>query len=375
MKMPSLSRITPGAVAAAATASTLVFAGCSSDTTADPTADSAGTSADGATAATLMLPFPRGIFWAPLLVAEQQGYFTDEGLDLSIEEADGSGFVTQQLIAGNIDFGFSGAASAVVAAETDPNIRIMMCYPASNIFIIVTPEGSEVTSVADLRGKTLGITEAGGGEEPIVNAALAGAGLQPNADVTLLPIGGAGPQSLTALQDGTVDAYATSFADLATFTASGNKFTDITPENLDVIPGDCMVTTAAALEDPAKREIAVKIARAYTMGAAFMDANPEGALDIVCGEVPEECTDMNYAQIYFDEVRRYAGNYSPDSPYGAVDAAGWQTTVDVLKGSGVIEGTVDPVAMGTGDDITSVQQEYSAIDLPAVEEDAQQYAP
>ncbi len=166
------------------------------------------TDADGATAATLMLPFPRGIFWSPLVVAKQ-GYFADEGLDLTIEEADGSGFVTQQInLPGNLDYGFSGAASAVVAAEKDADLRIPMCYPASNIFIIVTPEGSDVASVADLRGGRLGITEAGGGEEPIVNAALAEAGMKPGADVTLLPIGGAGPQSLTALQNGTVDAYA-----------------------------------------------------------------------------------------------------------------------------------------------------------------------
>lgn len=356
--------------ASAAAATALALAGCSSGKTSESSTD-----ADGATAATLMLPFPRGIFWSPLVVAEEQGYFADEGLDLTIEEADGSGFVTQQLISGNLDYGFSGAASAVVAAEKDPDLRIPMCYPASNIFIIVTPEGSDVASVADLRGKTLGITEAGGGEEPIVNAALAEAGMKPGADVTLLPIGGAGPQSLTALQNGTVDAYATSFADLATFTAAGNKFTDITPSSLDVIPGDCMVTTAAALADPAKREIGVKIARAYTKGAAFIDANPEGALDIVCKAVPEECTDMNYAKVYFDEVRRYAGNYQPGTPYGAVTADGWETTVKVLADSGVIEGTVDPVAIGTGEDIADLQSEYSDIDLPAVQKDAQQYAP
>lgn len=372
MKKPSLSGMKCLAGTAAVAATTLVLAGCSSE----PSSESATTTAaDSAAAATLMLPFPRGIFWTPLLVAEEQGYFTDEGLDLTIEEADGSGFVTQQLIAGGVDFGFSGAASAVVAAEKDPNIRIMMCYPASNIFIIVTPEGSDVASIADLRGKTLGITEAGGGEEPIVNAALAEAGLAPNADVTLLPIGGAGPQSLTALQDGTVDAYATSFADLATFTAAGNKFTDITPESLDVIPGDCLVTTKAALEDPAKREAAIKIARAFTMGAAFTSANPEGALDIVCKSVPEECTDMNYAQVYFDEVVRYSGGYQPDSLYGAVDAEGWKTTVDVLTESGVIEGSVDPVVMATGDDVVGVQKEYSEIDLAGVEEGAQQYVP
>lgn len=359
------------AAVAAATASALVLAGCSSGSSSE----SIATNADGVTSATLMLPFPRGIFWTPLMVAENQGYFADEGLDLQIEEADGSGFVTQQLISGGTDFGFSGAASAVVAAEKDENLRVMMCYPASNIFIIVTPEGSDVASVADLRGKTLGITEAGGGEEPIVNAALASAGLQANSDVTLLPIGGAGPQSLNALQDGTVDAYATSFADLATFTAAGNKFTDITPESLDIVPGDCMLTTKAALEDPAKREVAVKIARAFTMGAAFTNANPAAALDIVCKVVPEECTDMAYAQVYFDEVVRYSGGYQPEMLYGVVDPEGWRTTIDVLAASNVIEGNVDPAVMATGEDVTSVQKDYSKIDLAAVEDGAQQYVP
>ena len=361
---------TPWATVAATAVTALVLSGCSSASESPDAADG-----DAPTAAKLMLPFPRGIFWTPLLVAENQGYFADQGLDLTVEEADGSGFVTQQLISGGVDYGFSGAASAVVAAEKDPDLRIMMCYPASNIFVIVTPEDSGVSSVADLRGRTLGITEAGGGEEPIVNAALAENGLQPNADVTLLPIGGAGPQSLAALQDGTVDAYATSFADLATFTAAGNTFTDITPESLDVVPGDCMVTTKTALDDPVKREIAVKIARAFTMGAAFTEANPAGALDIVCDEVPEECTDMNYAQIYFDEVARYAGGYQPGMTYGAVPAQGWQTTVDVLAASGVIEGTVDPVLMATGDDVETVQLEYSEIDQAAVEEGAEQYVP
>ncbi|MDY6995438.1 MAG: ABC transporter substrate-binding protein [Actinomycetota bacterium] len=365
------------AAVVAATASALLLAGCSSDSGSSSSSGESteSTESGGVTAATLMLPFPRGIFWTPLLVAENQGYFADQGLDLTIEEADGSGFVTQQLISGGVDYGFAGAASAVVAAERDPNLRIMMCYPASNIFIIVTPEGSDVSSIADLQGRTLGITEAGGGEEPIVNAALAEAGLEPNTDVTLLPIGGAGPQSLTALQDGTVDAYATSFADLATFTAAGNTFTDITPESLDVIPGDCMVTTKDVLDDPARRETAVGIARAFTMGAAFTEANPEGALDIVCSAVPEECTDMNYAQVYFDEVVRYSGGYQPDMLYGVVSADGWDTTVDVLAGSGVIEGTVDPGTVATGSDVTEVQTEYSEIDLPAVNEDAQQYAP
>lgn len=84
---------------------------------------------------------------------------------------------------------------------------------------------------------------------------------------------------------------------------------------------------------------------------------------------------MNYAQIYFDEVIRYSGGYDPEGLYGAVDADGWTTTVDVLAASGVIEGNVDPAVVATGDDITSVQEEYSDIDLAAVESGAQQYAP
>ena len=61
---------------------------------------------------------------------------------------------------------------------------------------------------------------------------------------------------------------------------------------------------------------------------------------------------MNYAKVYFDEVRRYAGNYQPETPYGAVTADGWENTVQVMTDSGVIEGTVDPYPMGTTTPVT-----------------------
>src|SRR5690606_23707184 len=102
--------------------------------------------------------------------------------------------------------------------------------PPQNIFRIVVQEDSDIQSVEDLKGHTLGIAEAGGGEEPIVNASLDAANLKRDTDVTILPIGDAGPASLNAILNGTVDAYAGSYPDISTLTADGRlKTRDITP--------------------------------------------------------------------------------------------------------------------------------------------------
>ncbi|MQA72893.1 MAG: hypothetical protein GEU88_00825 [Solirubrobacterales bacterium] len=152
------------AVLAVAALSSIVAA-CGGDDDEDASA-SASTSASGETQEVdVLLSFPRGNAWLPLLVAEDQGYFEDEGLKLNIQETDGSGFVTQQIIAGNADFGWAGAPSDVIAFKTDPGLRALACNHEKNIFSIVVPADSDIQEISDLAGRTIGITEPGGGSD------------------------------------------------------------------------------------------------------------------------------------------------------------------------------------------------------------------
>ena len=333
-------------------------------------ASDAGTESNEGGAAvptTMLLSYQESIYWLPLLMAKDQGYFAEEGVDLTVEATEGSGFVTQQVIAGNVDFGWAGAADSVIAYSKDDQIRALICNPPQNIFRIVVAESSPITEFADLKGKVLGITEAGGGEEPIVDAALGDIGYQRDVDVTVLPIGAAGPQSLLAIQDGTVDAYASSYPDISTLTAQGLVTRDITPEKFNAIPGDCLITRQSVLEDPAKVQALVGIMRAWAKGAAFAEANPTKALDISCQIVPQECTDAVFAEQYLADTLALAKQADPAAPFGSVTQAAWQTTADLLFSSGTISEKLDVTSMVTGAQISEALTEYVNFDKAAVE--------
>jgi NitT/TauT family transport system substrate-binding protein len=306
----------------------------------------------------LLLSFPPSVIWSSLLVAESEGYFEEEGLKVNAEGTDGSGFVTQQVIAGNADYGWAAGDSVIVAYAKDDRLRAVMCHQEQNIFRIVTLEDSDIQTLEDVRGKTLGFTEKGGGEEPLVRAALADADLTD--DVKQLPIGAAGPQSKAALEDGTVDAYASSYPDISSLTASGLKFRDITPEKFNGTPGDCLVTRDDVLKDEDGRKTIEGIARAWAKGSVFTIENPEKTLEIGCEAVPEECEDMDAARILVEDTAKFLQPIEDGAPVGSLFLEGWQTTADVLAETGAIEEAIDVTDLVASPEAKEIEEEILA---------------
>lgn len=340
----------------------VLAAGCGDDD--DDSGDSGGGGAE-LTEVKLLLSFPESLIWSSLLVAQDQGYFEEEGLEVTSEGTDGSAFVTQQVISGNVDFGWAAADSDIIAYGTDERLRVVMCHQEQNIFRIVTLADSDIQSVDDLAGKTLGYTEKGGGEEPLVNSALGDAGIKD--DVKLLPIGAAGPQSRAAIEDGTVDAYASSYPDISSLTAAGLEFRDITPEKFNGTPGDCLVTRDDVLEDPDKRKIIEGIARAWAKGSLFTIEYPEETLELGCKVVPEECEDMESARLLVEDTAKLLQPLEDGAPIGSLFQDGWQTTADVLLETGAIEDAVDVAGLIASDASKEIEEQVLA---PVTEEGA-----
>lgn len=338
------------------------------ETTAADTGGETAADSGGTTDVKMALSFPRSIYWSPLLAAEEKGFFEEEGLNVTVEETEGSGYVTQQVIAGNVEVGWGAAPDAVVAYSKDPDLRALMCNPPHNIFQIVVPEGSDITSVEELEGKVLGVTDIGGGEMPVVNAALADAGLEPGSDVQIQPIGPAGPQAATAIKDDKVQAYATSYIDLSALTADdGITFSDITPEKYAVIPGDCMIVKEEMLSDPEQRAVALGVARAWAKGTVWFMANRDAALELGCEVVPEECRNQAFAEQFIDDTLALFEPPEEGTPIGVVPDEAWITTADLLRETDTISGDVDIETFAFSDDIKAFHDEFMDFDQAEVE--------
>lgn len=320
----------------------------------------------------MLLSFPRAILWAPLLVAEDQDWFEEEGLDVTVEETEGGGFVTQQIIAGNADFGWAGSASQIIAYSKDPGVRALACNNERNIFSVQALPGSGISDVTDLRGKKLGITEKGGGEEPLINAILAENDLEN--EVQIIPLGSPGPALVRALQKGTVDAFSGGITDVATVKSAGVEMTNITPEKYAPMPGDCLMSHERVLKDPEKQKVAAGIIRAWTKGAFFSLANRDAMLEIACDVVPEQCKDRErFTEPYTDTVLGLLEPVDESLPPTALDPQGWKVTAEVLRESGSLKEDVDVETLIGAPEIKAVH-DMAYADVDKLQQEAEQAA-
>jgi NitT/TauT family transport system substrate-binding protein len=249
---------------------------------------------------TFLLPFRESIAFIGLVVAQDR-FYKELGLDVKTPATDGDSFVSQQLVAGREKFGLTGAPEVMIANTKDQDL-VSVANVNRNIFTMVAPDGSGVTSVEGLRGKSLGVTDLGGGEMPLVKGVLADAGLKENEDVKLTVVGEGGPAVASALKRGRIDAFAGAINDVAAIQASGAvaKLTPILPEKFNDLPSNVIVAKASTLQNQEDRDTAIKLAKGWRMGTEFAVNDPKAALDIACKRIPEDCQNMKVAQAYLD---------------------------------------------------------------------------
>src|SRR5258705_12717546 len=115
------------------------------------------------------------------------GYWKAENLDVEITTLEGSTAGVQQLAAGNIQFATVGPETALLAREKGVKIKSFYAISRVTIFRVVVPQASSLRTVADLRGKTIGVSALTSGAVPVARARLASGGVDPDKDVKSLP--------------------------------------------------------------------------------------------------------------------------------------------------------------------------------------------
>lgn len=307
----------------------------------------------------VLLPFNLGWGLSPLVVAQDQGFFEEKGLDVKFNVADGSGFVSLQAIAGNVDFAVMSALDSVIAYEKKNDLRVLMCNQVNNSYRIVATKASGITSVAELKGRTLGMTEAGGGEMRYVDAALAEAGID-RQELTLLPIGGAGPQSLSALQGGVVDAYSSSFGDVASLGAGGIEWVDITPPTYDAVPANCLVVTEGLIASQDGADTVTALMDGWVKGIEFLRDNEQETYDTVCETLPALCQNPAVAEAYYAQARRVVLPNDAEAVPGKVNPQAWEAVREILSAANTVDKALDLKPFAQSDAVLAVQDRVFA---------------
>lgn len=150
------------------------------------------------------------------------GYWRDEGYDVKVITVGGSLQSIQQMVGRAVDFAQLNS-TGLIQANTENNIAVrgLMGTGVIDWGVGVMQDGP-IKTVADLKGKKIGIFSLGTGGVPLLKGFLRSNGINPDSDVQIIATG-AGAPALEALKNDRVQALMFWGSALAGFENAGTK--------------------------------------------------------------------------------------------------------------------------------------------------------
>jgi len=138
--------------------------------------------------------------WLPIYLADQLGYFTDEGLEVSFTTVMGGHNVRAAVISGSAHFGLTGYEQVLSTYEQGKSSKMIMTTTLKHPWSYIGTKG--VKSIADFKGKNIDGGLEGSSYRSFARAVVKFGGLDPDKDVTFVNI--ARGSELAALENGQV---------------------------------------------------------------------------------------------------------------------------------------------------------------------------
>lgn len=117
-----------------------------------------GLPAQAADAVSLRLNWYLVGFHAPVYLGKEKGFFSDEGIDLTINEGRGSGVAVKVVGAKDDLFGIADAGTMIIAANKGVPVKAVMSPMNISPFGVVSRADANIKTPKDLEGKRLAVT-------------------------------------------------------------------------------------------------------------------------------------------------------------------------------------------------------------------------
>lgn len=174
------------AVMAAGLLATASFMGCEAKEATNKEAVSEETTAELQTIR--LNEVVRSVFYAPMYVAINEGFFEEEGIEIDLSTGQGADKTMQQLLSGNVDIGFSGPEQVVYiynqGREDYPVVFAQLTKKDGSF--LVGREAEDDFDWKSLEGKELIGGRPGGIPEMALEYVLKENGLDPKTDVNMV---------------------------------------------------------------------------------------------------------------------------------------------------------------------------------------------
>jgi len=146
-------------------------------------------------------------YYLPITIAERQGYFRDEGLNIKISDFAGGAVALRAVVGGSADV-VSGAYEHTISLQSKK--QYFQAFVAQGrlpqiAFGVASAKAQSIKSFKDLKGMKIGVSAPGSSTHNLVKQLLTKGGLDPNKDVAIIGVG-LGATAINALKSGQIDA-------------------------------------------------------------------------------------------------------------------------------------------------------------------------
>lgn len=269
------------------------------------------------------------LYYLPLTIAEQLGYFKAEGLEVTIVDFAGGSRALQAVVGGSADV-VSGAFEHTVNMQfKGQRMRAFVLQGAApQIVLGVNPKTmASYKSIADLKGKKVGVSAPGSSTNVLLNFVLAKAGLKPS-DVSVIGVG-TGNGAVAAMRAGQIDAISNLDPVITLLQRSGDlkiiSDTRLPAESERVFGGPMPAACLYSMQSFVDRNPNTTQALANAIVRADKWIQKAGAADIIKA-VPESFL-MGDRAVYIDAFLAAKAALSPD---GMIPDKGAQTAFRAL---------------------------------------------
>lgn len=225
----------------------------------------------------------RSVFYAPMYVAINEGFFEEEGIEIELSTGQGADKTMQQLLSGNVDIGFSGPEQVVYIynqGREDYPVVFAQLTQRDGSFLVGREEDANF-DWKSLRGKELIGGRPGGIPQMALEYVLKDNGINPKTDVSMVTNIDFTATS-GAFISGTADYVALFEPTASMLEEAGNgKIVASIGESVGNIAYTCFYTTKSYIEE--NPDIVQKFTNAIHKGQEWVDthSNEEVADSII----------------------------------------------------------------------------------------------
>ncbi|MCC7487461.1 MAG: ABC transporter substrate-binding protein [Burkholderiales bacterium] len=206
------------------------------------------------------------------------GYFREEGLEVEVSPSKGAAAAMQLLVGGRADAAIGNPSGAMLAIQKGADVRFYYTSIRGDIFGIALPADSGLKTLADLKGKTIGVSSFASGGTNYVKGLMKTIGLESGKDYSIVEIG-VGARAAGAYKSKQVDAFSLWDEAYVSIGQSGIPIAHVIkdPRAQSFAVGSIVVKNADFKE---KRRMLVGLARAIAKAQLFQVTNPEATVRI-----------------------------------------------------------------------------------------------